>query len=134
MRLHGGTAQQVLQVQFPKVLHADAPAGQIGQARQGADMHRDLPQAGNDVVTPFPADTGQGQQNIGHTEAQDQRRHLGRREHVDTVDAAANLGRVVIQKSNCLEVARHRETGHRLDASGARAINQQPAGRRCRAA
>ena len=51
-------AQQVFNVQLMKVRHGDAPAGQVGQAGQGADVHRQRLQAGNDLVAALAAGAG----------------------------------------------------------------------------
>lgn len=99
VRGHGLTAQQVLDLQLLEVGDGDAPAGQVRQARQGADAHRQVPHAFDDLAAALACGAGQCEQYVGDVEPA---HHIGectRRVHAHAVDAAADLAGVVVHKA-----------------------------------
>ena len=91
VRRHRIAAQQILDIELVQVAHPHLALGQIGQARQGAHVQRQLQllNQAHDLGAPRTAHRRQGQQQVGHAAARDQPRQLRQRMHAQAIDGAA---------------------------------------------
>ena len=126
-RGHRVAPEQVFNVQLPKILHLDAPAGQILHARQRAHMDRQGFERINDGLAPLPRSARDGQQNIGDALAGNAFGHRAGGPDGHAVDAAPALGRIIIHKAYQRELARYRQGDSGLHTGRAGAKNQQTA-------
>ena len=124
---HRIATQQVFNLQFLEILHRHAPTGQVGPIRQSADVHRHGTQALDDLLAARARCAGQSQQQIRHPLFDHQPRHAGRGKDRDPVDAAPDLGRVIIDKANQYRLRAYPHGGSRLHTGGACSIDEEPA-------
>ena len=104
---HRGAAEQILNIEFLKILNCDPARGQIHHARQGADMHGQLTQLLNDRVAAGSCERGHGQQNISYPQTGHSIRHVRSPQDIDPIDAAPDLAGVVIDKPQQHKPAPH---------------------------
>jgi len=90
-------------------------------------MHGKRTQAGNDLVAPRARRAGHGQQDVGHVLALHQFGDAMRRKHHHAIDAAAHLGRIVVDESDQGELVGVGDGAGGLHARLAGAIDQQAA-------
>ena len=127
IRRHRRAAQQIFYIQFLKVLERHAPRRQIKHTRQRAHMHRKAAKAGDDFIALCAAQRRHSQQNVSYAKAFNGAGHVAWRHDVDAIDAAPNLGCVVINKTQQNKPMTHTQCGGGLHARLASAVNKQAA-------
>ena len=121
---HGIAPQQVVHIKLPELLHPCAAAGEVGHAGNAAHMHRQVAHAADDGVALRAAHAGNGQQHIGHRAVADHTRQVKRRPDFRAIDAAADLGGIIVHIADERVAARRVNSRCRLDARFARAVYQ----------